>query len=168
MDWVGWAIFGLIATAALTAVLIGARRWQRGDDRVRSCWRRAAAPAKLTAVSAFGLVLDCADPETLAEFWAAALGYEPLGTVGNYVALVPPTSGRPKLLLRVPEPKTTKNRMHLDIATPDIELEAARLGKLGATRLGAETRSEHGSTWIVMADPEGNELCVCDAGQNRG
>ena len=58
--------------------------------------------------------------------------------------------------------------MHLDIATPDIELEAARLGKLGATRLGAETRSEHGSTWIVMADPERNELCVCDAGQNRG
>ena len=135
MDWVGWAIFGLIATAALTAVLIGARRWQRGDDRVRSCWRRAAAPAKLTAVSAFGLVLDCADPETLAEFWAAALGFEPLGTVGNYVALVP---------------------------------EAARLEKLGATRLGAETRSEHDSTWIVMADPERNELCVCDAGQNRG
>jgi hypothetical protein len=168
MDWVGWAIFGFIATAALTAVLIGARRWQRGDDRVRSCWRRAAAPAKLTAVSAFGLVLDCADPETLAEFWAAALGYEPFGTVGNYVALVPPTSGRPKLLLQVPEPKTTKNRMHLDIETPDIEPEAARLGKLGATRLGAETRSEHGSTWIVMADPEGNELCVCDAGQNRG
>jgi hypothetical protein len=36
MDWVGWAIFGLIATAALTAVLMGARRWQREDDRVRA------------------------------------------------------------------------------------------------------------------------------------
>jgi hypothetical protein len=126
-------------------------------------------PAKLTAVSAFGLVLDCADPETLAEFWAAALGYEPLGSAGNYVALVPPTPGRPKLLLqRVPEPKTTKNRMHLDIETPDIEPEAARLEQLGATRLGAETQSEHGSTWILMADPVGNEFCVCDAVQNRG
>ena len=120
-------------------------------------------------MSAFGLVLDCADPETLAEFWAAALGYEPLGNAGNYVALVPPTPGRPKLLLQgVPEPKTTKNGMHLDIETPDIEPEAARLEKLGATRLGAETQSEHGSTWIVMADPEGNEFCVCDAGHNRG
>jgi hypothetical protein len=120
-------------------------------------------------VSAFGLVLDCADPETLAEFWAAALGYEPLGAAGNYVALVPPTLGRPKLLLqRVAERKTTKNRMHLDIETPDIEREAARLERLGATRLGAETQSEHGSTWILMTDPEGNEFCVCDAGQNRG
>ena len=120
-------------------------------------------------MSAFGLVLDCADPETLAEFWAAALGYVPLGSAGNDVALVPPTPGRPKLLLqRVPEPKTTKNRMHLDIETPDIEPEAARLEKLGGTRQGAETRSEHGSTWIVMADLERNELCVCDAGQNRG
>ena len=119
-------------------------------------------------MSAFGLVLDCGDPETLAEFWAAALGYEPLGNAGNYVALVSPTPGRPKLLLQgVPEPKTTKNRMHLDIETPDIEPEAARLEKLGATRL-AEIQSEHGSTWIVMADPEGNEFCVCDAGHNRG
>ncbi|HZA79765.1 MAG TPA: VOC family protein [Acidimicrobiales bacterium] len=120
-------------------------------------------------MSAFGLVLDCADPETLGDFWAAALGYESLGSAGNYVALVPPTPGRPKLLLqRVPEPKTTKNRMHLDIETPDIELEAARLEDLGATRLRAETQSEHGSTWILMADPEGNEFCVCDTGQNRG
>ena len=120
-------------------------------------------------MSSFGLVLDCADPETLAEFWAAALGYESLGTAGNYVLLVSPTQGRPKLLLQgVPEPKTTKNRMHIDIETPDIEPEATRLEGLGATRLRAEQQNEHGSTWILRADPEGNEFCVCDAGQNAG
>jgi predicted enzyme related to lactoylglutathione lyase len=118
-------------------------------------------------VSSFGLVLDCADPDALAEFWSAALGYESPGSAGNYAVLVCPTPGRPKLLLQgVPEPKTTKNRMHIDIETPDIEPEAARLEKLGATRLRAETQAEHGSTWILMADPEGNEFCVCDAGQS--
>jgi predicted enzyme related to lactoylglutathione lyase len=120
-------------------------------------------------VSAFGLVLDCADPESLARFWSAALGYESLGSAGNYVLLVSPTPGKPKLLLqRVPEPKTTKNRMHVDIETPEIEPEAKRLEGLGAIRLRDEQLSEHGSTWILMADPEGNEFCVCDAGQGGG
>lgn len=120
-------------------------------------------------MSSFGLVLDCADPDALAEFWSATLGYESLGRDGNYAVLVSPTPGRPKLLLqRVPEPKTGKNRMHLDIETPDIESEAARLEKLGATRLRAAALTEHGSVWILMADPEGNEFCVCDTGQSGG
>jgi predicted enzyme related to lactoylglutathione lyase len=117
-------------------------------------------------MSSFGLVLDCSDPDTLADFWSAALGYESVGSAGNYVLLVSPTPGRPKLLLqRVPEPKTTKNRMHLDIEVREVQPEATRLEGLGASRLRAELQSEHGSTWILMADPEGNEFCVCDAGQ---
>ena len=68
-----------------------------------------------------GLVLDCADPETLAEFWAPALGYVNLGTAGAYVALFPDGRPGPKLLLqRVPEPKAVKNRMHVDIEVADI------------------------------------------------
>jgi predicted enzyme related to lactoylglutathione lyase len=115
-----------------------------------------------------GLVLDCADPERLAEFWAPALGYVNLGTAGAYVALFPNGRPGPKLLLqRVTEPKTVKNRMHVDIEVPDIETEAARLVDLGATRISEGPRSEHGSTWILMADPEGNEFCVCDGGQSR-
>jgi Glyoxalase-like domain len=63
-----------------------------------------------------GLVLDCADPEGLAEFWAPALGYVRLGTAGSYVLLLPDGKPGPKLLLQqVPEAKTVKNRMHLDI-----------------------------------------------------
>jgi predicted enzyme related to lactoylglutathione lyase len=117
-------------------------------------------------MSSFGLVLDCSDPDTLADFWSAALGYESVGSAGNYVLLVSPTPGRPKLLLqRVPEPKTTKNRMHIDIEVREVQPEATRLEGLGASRLRAELQSEHGSTWILMADPEGNEFCVCDAGQ---
>ena len=113
----------------------------------------------------FGLVLDCADPECLAEFWAAALGYANVGSAGVYVALYPREGNGPKLLLqRVTEPKTTKNRMHLDIEVPDIHVEADRLTGLGAQRVSDETCSEHGSTWILMADPEGNEFCICDNG----
>jgi predicted enzyme related to lactoylglutathione lyase len=113
----------------------------------------------------FGLVLDCADPERLAEFWAEALGYANVGSAGVYVALYPRDGNGPKLLLqRVIEPKATKNRMHLDIEVPDIDAEADRLSGLGAQRVRHDTCSEHGSTWILMADPEGNEFCICDNG----
>jgi predicted enzyme related to lactoylglutathione lyase len=114
---------------------------------------------------AIGLVLDCADPETLAEFWAPALGYVNLGSAGPYVALFPDGRPGPKLLLqRVDEAKAGKNRMHLDIEVPDIETEAERLVRLGARRVSDGPMTEHGSTWLLMADPEGNEFCVCDAG----
>ncbi len=112
-----------------------------------------------------GLVLDCRDPKVLAPFWAAALGYVELGGVDNYLFLAPDDRQGPNLLLqRVPEPKSAKNRMHFDIHTPDIEREAQRLEGLGAQRLEAAPRSEHGTNWLLMADPEGNEFCVCDGG----
>jgi predicted enzyme related to lactoylglutathione lyase len=116
--------------------------------------------------STIGLVLDCADPEKLAEFWAPALGYVSLGTFGSYVALLPEGRPGPKLLLqRVDEPKSVKNRMHFDIEVPDIQAEADRLVALGATKVSEAPCGEHGSTWLLMTDPEGNEFCVCDAGQ---
>jgi predicted enzyme related to lactoylglutathione lyase len=112
-----------------------------------------------------GLVLDCSDPERLAEFWAPALGYLSLGTAGSYVLLLPNGKPGPKLLLqRVPEAKTVKNRMHLDIETADIEAEATRLEALGARRVRDDHLHEHGTSWILMNDPEGNEFCVCDGG----
>lgn len=117
----------------------------------------------------FGLVLDCTDPERLAEFWSEALGYTNVGSAGAYVALYPREGSGPKLLLqRVVEPKTSKNRMHIDIETADIQAEAERLTALGGQRLAGGLCSEHGSTWILMADPEGNEFCVCDNGSSAG
>ena len=111
-----------------------------------------------------GLVLDCRDPEVLGEFWSAALGYTNAGSFGNYVVLLATEPGAPKLLLqRVDEAKAGKNRMHVDLHTDDIEAEASRLIALGATRAAPGTSSELGTTWILMADPEGNEFCVCDS-----
>jgi predicted enzyme related to lactoylglutathione lyase len=116
-----------------------------------------------------GLVLDCRDPVELAKFWAPALGYEMVGGAGAYVVLVPKEPGAPQLLLqRVPEAKSAKNRMHLDIHVADIDAEAARLEGLGAARVSSSAREEHGTRWHLMADPEGNELCVCDGGAGSG
>jgi len=114
-----------------------------------------------------GLVLDCADPTKLAEFWSAAIGYTTVGGAGNYVMLIDETGKQPKLLLqRVDEPKAGKNRMHFDIETPTVDEEVARLQEIGARRMSDDAMQEHGSRWVVMADPEGNEFCVCNAGQS--
>jgi predicted enzyme related to lactoylglutathione lyase len=116
--------------------------------------------------TSIGLVLDCADPERLAAFWAAALGYANVGSAGSYALLLDEAGSGPKLLLqRVPEPKAGKNRMHFDIETPTVDEEVTRLEGLGATRIERDAIEEHGNRWVVMADPEGNEFCVCNAGQ---
>lgn len=115
-----------------------------------------------------GLVLDCHEPAALAEFWSAALDYVNVGDVGAYVVLLPNGRPGPKLLLqRVPEPKAVKNRMHLDIDAADIEAEADRLEALGAHRAQPEPLHEHGTNWILMTDPEGNEFCICDGGASH-
>lgn len=109
-----------------------------------------------------GLVLDCLDPQGLAPFWAKALGYVLFADVGDYVALVPSDGPGPKLLLqRVAERKDVKNRMHMDVETPDIEAVASELEAHGARRV-SDVITEYGSSWIVMNDPEGNEFCICD------
>src|SRR5687767_7609573 len=111
-----------------------------------------------------GLVLDCADPVKLADFWSSALGYTNAGAAGSYVMLVDADKKEPQLLLqRVEEPKAGKNRLHFDIHTPDVDGEVARLEQLGAVRIVPDPIEEHGMRWVVMADPEANEFCVCTA-----
>ena len=107
------------------------------------------------------IVLDCADPQKLAEFWSKALGYEIAGFAEQWGMLKGPRDGDVFLLQRVPEPKSGKNRMHIDVTTPDIEAKAKELEELGAQRLTSEPLSQFNSIWITMADPEGNEFCVC-------
>src|SRR5256885_17164108 len=112
-----------------------------------------------------GLVLDCDDPDKLAEFWSAAIGYAMLGGAGNYVLLVDGDGKQPKLLLqRVDEPKAGKNRMHFDIETPTVDEEVARLEGLGAQRVVDAALEEHATRRLVLPDPEGNEFGVCSAG----
>lgn len=69
---------------------------------------------------------------------------------------------------RVAEPKAGKNRMHFDIETQTVDAEVARLEGLGATRSLDNAIEEHGNRWVVMADSEGHEFCVCNAGQANG
>ncbi|SRR6266480_6401382 len=107
--------------------------------------------------------IDCADLDRMVDFYTAALGYVPHGSLGEtYRSLMPGGGDGPKIIFQqVPEPKVAKNRMHLDLAVDDIEAEARRFVELGATRVSAEPFVESACVWIVMQDPEGNELCLC-------
>ena len=108
------------------------------------------------------LVLDCLDLDRCAEFWSSALGYRRAGGAEPYLSLVPDggRTGVELLLQRVPEDKHGKNRLHLDLRTPDLGAEVERLRALGARVLTPQPVVEGGWTWHVLADPEGNELCV--------
>ena len=109
------------------------------------------------------LTLDCADPLELARFWAAVLGTEIDSTLGDephYVDLrtVP---GVPVLRFqRVPDRKTAKNRLHLDMMVKDLDQACARVEALGGRRAPGQPVTEYGWSWIVMQDPEGNEFCL--------
>jgi predicted enzyme related to lactoylglutathione lyase len=107
------------------------------------------------------VVLDCQDPESLTEFWAFALGYRIARAEGVFVVLVPEQGPGPAFLLqRVEEPKTGKNRMHIDIPSENVEATAAELVAHGATRLSPEPLEELGTRWITLMDPQGNEFDV--------
>ena len=140
---------------------------------------------------AIQVVIDCADPARLARFWAAALGYVvqppptgydsweafleanevPPAERNSASAIVDPEGAAPRIFFqRVPEQRTTKNRVHLDLnlggdhGTPidqrkkRLATERDRLVRAGAEVLGVvEQRGEY---WIVLTDPEGNEFCI--------
>lgn len=115
------------------------------------------------------LAIDCADPDALARFWCAVLGYEVrdegdgIVTIGspaapegwNHLGPVPPTL----TFAHVPEAKTVKNRLHLDLNPTDREQheEVSRLLDLGARHAHVGQGEQ---SWVVLADPEGNEFCV--------
>lgn len=137
------------------------------------------------------VVFDCADPARLAQFWASALGYKlqdppegyssweewlqaqgvPEDHWNSASAVVDPDGAGPRIYFqRVPEPKTVKNRVHLDVnaggghETPleerrrRVDAEAERLIGIGATRV--RSLEERGEYWVTMYDPEGNEFDV--------
>ncbi|MDF3051511.1 MAG: glyoxalase/bleomycin resistance protein/dioxygenase [Pseudonocardia sp.] len=115
---------------------------------------------------AIGMVTtDCADPKGLATFWAAALSTTISGDYGAFVMLAPPPAGGPVLAFQlVPEGRTGKNRLHLDLVAPpgQRDAEVARLMELGATVLGERGGDAEGLVWTTLADPEGNEFCVAE------
>jgi predicted enzyme related to lactoylglutathione lyase len=107
------------------------------------------------------IVVDAADPAALARFWGEAAGWPLVEQTEWAASLRAPSGTGPFLeLIRVPDPKVVKNRLHLDVAPyrgDDHAAEVARLRALGATP--ADVR-QGDVTWVVLADPEGNEFCV--------
>jgi hypothetical protein len=136
----------------------------------------------------FQVTFDCSDPHPLAGWWAEALGWEVEPSNEDFIRemvakgfatdeqtttyngtlvwkegaaiLHPDGSGRRILFQLVPEPKTVKNRVHLDVrvGAEKIEAEVERLSGRGATVLHHGRQGPH--SWVTMADPEGNEFCV--------
>ncbi|BCY11631.1 VOC family protein [Actinoplanes sp. L3-i22] len=104
------------------------------------------------------IVVDCADPELMAAFWSAALGYRIFARDRTGVAIRGATTSPDILFIRIPEGKTGKNRLHFDVCPTDREQdeELARLLDLGATR----SAIVGSGSWIVLEDPEGNEFCL--------
>ena len=108
------------------------------------------------------IVIDCSDLDRSARFWAAVLGYTAgPAAAGPYHALRPESGvGIDVLLQRVPDVKRRKNRLHLDLRTPDLGAEVERVLALGATPLTSQPVTEDGWRWHILADPDGNEFCV--------
>jgi predicted enzyme related to lactoylglutathione lyase len=122
--------------------------------------------------SILNITFDCADARAQALFWAAVTGWaaqERDATPGHAeYAVVPPGESAPRLYFTtVPDPKTAKNRVHLDLVPPgdDSRAELRRLLGLGATVAGEQPP---GVSWLVLADPEGNEFCLEGAGEGAG
>lgn len=110
------------------------------------------------------ICVDSHDPSRIATFWEAALGWRRTFEAPDEVVLEPPAGSpgdgvSPDLLfLLVPEDKVVKNRLHIDLRPDDDrDAEVARLEALGATRVDIGQGEQ---TWVVMADPDGNEFCV--------
>lgn len=106
------------------------------------------------------LTLDCRDLQTVATFWAEVLGYEIVEIDEDGANIRDPAgSGWPLFFQVVPEGKSVKNRLHLDLRpTTSMEEEIERVKGLGASQY--RYVSEGGSFWTVMLDPEGNEFCI--------
>jgi len=109
------------------------------------------------------LCIDSAHPSKSADFWEAALGWRRTYDSDSEVVLEPPEGSledgvAPDLVcLKVAEPKAVKNRLHLDLRPKDQAAEVARLEGLGARRVDI---GQGDVSWVVLADPDGNEFCV--------
>ena len=108
------------------------------------------------------LVVDAHDPRALARWWAQALDYRILLDEPDEVEIGKDVHAWPTLVfVPVSDRKSVKNRLHIDLRPDDRDAEVERLIGLGARRVDVGQGPE--VTWVVLADPEGNEFCVLRA-----
>jgi predicted enzyme related to lactoylglutathione lyase len=111
------------------------------------------------------ITIDCADPAALADFWSKVLDWK-IGGEGDEVWIEKDlkegeTTDAPDILfLRNPDKKKVKNRLHLDLRPDNQAAEVDRLIALGAKKIEIGQSNYAECTWVVMADPDGNEFCV--------
>ncbi|MCV7368643.1 glyoxalase [Mycolicibacterium duvalii] len=107
------------------------------------------------------LCIDAHDPHAQASWWSRVLGWEAEDTDDADVALRAPDGAGPDwVFLAVPEEKVIKNRLHCDFTPDDQNAEVDRVLALGARRVDI---GQGDQTWVVLADPEGNEFCILAA-----
>lgn len=108
------------------------------------------------------MCVDALDAAALAHWWSQALGWpvEPAEDDGEWLLRPPAGLGPDWLFLPVPEAKSVKNRIHLDFTPEDQQAEVERVIALGARRVDIGQGEQ---SWVVLADPEGNEFCVLAA-----
>ena len=105
------------------------------------------------------ITFDCTDAAALAGFWSRALRHPVDDGANEYFATIGAADpGTTLMFLKVDEPKTAKNRCHLDLTADDRDAEVKRLVTLGATH--RSDHDEYGHRWTVLQDPAGNEFCV--------
>src|SRR4051812_1117104 len=110
----------------------------------------------------YTVVVDAEDPRALARFWAGVLDYQTVYDSDDEVVIAKDENTYPGLIfVKVQDPKTVKNRVHIDLNPEDRDAEVERIIGLGATRADVGQGDE--VTWVVLADPEGNEFCVLRA-----
>jgi hypothetical protein len=105
------------------------------------------------------VVFDCEDAAALAGFWSQVLDRPVDPDPNPFFATLGRSAGEGApawMFIKVPEPKTVKNRLHLDLTCPDWKAEAARITTLGAVQVAEH--QEFGTHWVTMRDPEGNEF----------
>ena len=119
------------------------------------------------------ITVDAHDPRALAEFWAEVLGWKIGEGVNDMEVWIERELGDPKntgfpdiLFLKNSDVKSVKNRLHLDLRPDEQASEVRRLEKLGAKRIEIGQSADPDTSWVVMADPEGNEFCVLRARSN--
>ncbi|MEV0008033.1 VOC family protein [Streptomyces sp. NPDC051840] len=111
------------------------------------------------ALRFYQLAVDAQDPSSLARFWCAVLDWRVLYEDEHEVVIGADETALPGMcFVPVPEAKTAKNRLHIDLAPDDQAAEVERVVALGAGR--ADVGQGGDVTWVVLADPEGNEFCV--------
>ena len=108
------------------------------------------------------LVIDADDPVAQGRWWAELLGWDDEVDDDGDVVVTPPEGTRATQLLfqKVPEGKQVKNRLHIDLRPADRDAEVARAEAMGARRVDIGQGDE---SWVVLADPEGNEFCILRA-----